>query len=151
MSDIDRNFTILIDSREKLPYFFADYTCGFKRAGLHTGDYSIEGYESQIAIERKSKEDLYMSLGRERDRFEREFQRLSKFEYAALIIESSLSGLLKPPARSQMKPMAVIQSLISWSIRYGVNIYFADSRKLAESLIYSICEKFIYNKIKNTA
>ena len=53
------NFTIIVDTRENLPYLFHGYTCGMKRSGLKTGDYSIEGYESAICIERKSKEDLY--------------------------------------------------------------------------------------------
>jgi ERCC4-type nuclease len=54
---------IVIDSREQMPYLFIDYPCSTKRRGLSTGDYSLEGYEEEICIERKSKSDLYSSLG----------------------------------------------------------------------------------------
>jgi ERCC4-type nuclease len=136
---------ILIDQREKLPYCFTGYPVEVKRAHLKTGDYSLEGHSGKITVERKSKEDLYMSLGRERDRFEAEFQRLREFEYTALVIESSLSGLLIPPFRSRMNPKSIIQSLISWSIRYGVHVFFSDNRTYSECLIYSLFEKYLYN------
>jgi len=58
------DFTIIVDSREQKPYLFGGYTCGVKKSGLKTGDYSIEGYENSICVERKSKEDLYSSLGK---------------------------------------------------------------------------------------
>lgn len=137
--------TILIDTREQLPYFFKGYPVEVKTCHLKTGDYSLEGYSEKITVERKSKADLYMSLGRERDRFEAEFCRLREFDYAALVIESSLSGLLIPPFKSRMNPKSIIQSLISWSIRYGVYVFFSDNRHYSECLIYSLFEKYLYN------
>lgn len=143
--------TIIIDSREQMPYSFSGYPCKTKKAGLKTGDYSIEGYESVICIERKSKEDLYSSLGKGRSRFEKEFRRMKDYQYKALVIESSLKDTLTAPARSQMNPNSVYASLLSWSIRYNVCIFFADSRTLAENLIYQIFDKFIYNKNRKAA
>lgn len=142
------DFTIIIDSREQKPYSFGGYTCGVKRAGLKTGDYSIEGYESVICVERKSKEDLYSSLGNGRARFEKEFQRMSEYEYRALVIEATLQDLMIPPDFSGMAASSVINSVISWGIRYGVQNYFAGSRILGECLTYRILEKFLYNKNK---
>lgn len=144
-------FTIVIDSREQKPYFFSGYTCGVKRSGLKTGDYSIEGYESSICVERKSKEDLYQSLGNGRARFEREFQRMAEYEYKALVVESTLQDLMIPPDYSSMAASSVINSVISWGIRYGVQVYFAGSRILGECLTYRILEKFLYNKNKQSA
>ena len=145
MSRKTEEFTILIDQREKRPYSFAGYPVDVQTCHLKTGDYSLEGHSENITVERKSKADLYMSLGRERDRFEAEFLRLSKFEYAALVIESSLSGLLIPPFKSRMNPKSIIQSLISWSIRYRVYVFFSDNRHYSECLIYSLFEKYLYN------
>jgi len=85
-------------------------------------------------------------LTHHRERFEREFQRMKQFKYAFLVIESSLSGLLTPPEGSQANPKSIIQSVISWGIRYNIPVYFADTRELSECLIYSLCEKFLYNK-----
>jgi len=63
-------FTIICDSREQLPYEFsgmewgAGETCVVPTVvrGLAQGDYSIQGLEDRIAIERKSLDDLYGSV-----------------------------------------------------------------------------------------
>jgi ERCC4-type nuclease len=131
-------FSIIVDTREQNPYIF-------KKAStktLKSGDYSLVGLENNVVVERKTKPDIYGSLGRGRDRFEREFKRLSKYDYAAIVIESDLKNLLVPPAFSQMNPKSVINSLISWSIKYGVFVYFASDRKHARSLTYRILEKY---------
>jgi len=145
------DFTIIVDSREQMPYTFSGYPCSTKKKGLPTGDYSLEEHEQEICIERKSKSDLYSSLGKGRSRFEREFIRMQDYSYKALVIEAALGDVLTPPARSQMNPTSVFNTLISWSIRYGVHIFFADTRHLAEALIYQIFEKFIYNKKRKAA
>jgi ERCC4-type nuclease len=139
--------TIIIDSREQLPYSFNDYNCNIIRTSLKTGDYSIDGYDSEVAIERKSKADLYQSFGRGRQRFEKEFHRLSGFSYAALVIEAGMQDILTPPPKTKMSPASVLQSVISWGIRYGVQVYFADNRNLAERLVFSILEKFFKLKV----
>ena len=77
---------VVVDDRERLPYEFPSWVPG----RLQTGDYSLAGFETQVAVERKSKEDAYRSLGTDRGRFYAEFERLSKFRYPALVIESSL-------------------------------------------------------------
>ena len=73
-------YIVAVDTREQKPYRFPHSEV----KTLATGDYSIVGLEDQVAIERKSKEDAYSSLGQGRDRFERELERLSKFDYAAI-------------------------------------------------------------------
>jgi len=132
------DFTIVVDTREQRPYFFK----GAVKAALPAGDYSIVGLEHHITIERKMKADCYSSLGANRERFAREMKRLTEYKYAAVVVESSLTDFLLPPARSKLHPHAAINTLVSWSVKYGVHIYFADSRKLARGLTYRILEKF---------
>ena len=72
---------VAIDTREQKPYRFARSEV----KTLASGDYSIVGLEDRIAIERKTKEDAYSSLGQGRARFERELQRLSRFDYAGRV------------------------------------------------------------------
>lgn len=140
------NFTIIIDTREQLPFLFSGFSCGAKRGALKTGDYSIEGFEEEFTIERKSKSDLYGSFGKGRDRFEREFSRMKDFKYSAMVIEDSFQGLKKAPFKSKIHPNSVIQSILSWSIRYGVFIFTPGNREEAEKLIYDLCEKYLRNK-----
>ena len=101
-------FKIIVDTREQNAYHFANikpFAPLVIYKALPTGDYSLEGYEDRIAIERKTLTDLFGSTGQGRERFEREFERLANFEYAALVVERNLDDIFKrTPAHSQMNP-----------------------------------------------
>jgi ERCC4-type nuclease len=132
------DLTIIIDSREQKPYKFKNSIV----KKLDAGDYSILGFENQIAIERKSKSDAYGTIGNGRDRFIRELIRLESYKYKAIIIEASLSNFLIQPEFSKMNPKSAINSLISWSIKYNIHILFGDNRRLSKALCQRILEKF---------
>jgi len=136
------DFQITIDTREQKPYKFPNAIT----SKLDTGDYSIAGLESKIIIERKTKADAYGSLGNGRKRFENEFKRLAEIDYAAVIIECSLDNFLIQPMHSQLNPRSAINTLISWSIKYNVHIWFVDNRKLGQNLTYRILEKYFKNR-----
>jgi ERCC4-type nuclease len=129
---------VVVDTREQKPYRFPH----FERKTLITGDYSISGFEDRIAIERKTKEDAYKSFGRDRTRFRREIERLSDFEYGAIVVEASLPDLLRAPVFSRMNPKAVVNSFISWSVKYGVHVFFASDRRYGNALTRRLLEKF---------
>jgi DNA excision repair protein ERCC-4 len=129
---------VAIDTREHKPYRFPRSEV----KTLPTGDYSIVGLEDRIAIERKTKEDAYSSLGQRRARFEGELQRLSRFDYAAIVIESSLPEFLQAPAFSHMNPKAAASSLIAWSVKYRVCVFFAGDRRHGNALTRQLLEKF---------
>src|ERR1700733_13721123 len=84
-------YKIIIDTREKTPLKFTGIET--IRAGLKTGDYSIEGFEDKITIERKSLADLIQSISRDRRRFEECIQRLLEYEAKALLIEATPMAL----------------------------------------------------------
>ena len=130
-------FVVAVDQREKMPFEFTPS----ERVFLPTGDYSIIGLTDRIAIERKCPEELFKCAGPFRARFERELRRLATFEYAAIVIEGPLRSLLAS-RWSRVRPRSVINSLIAWSIRYGVHVWFADNRELARALTYRILQKF---------
>ena len=139
---------IIIDTREQQPYTFQQIKPQPKTIikGLKTGDYSLDSLENKICIERKSLADAFSSVGSGRKRFEREMQRMSMFDYAGLIIESSLAGIFSnPPARSKMNPKAVFRTLLSWSIRYNVCVWPAWNRDAGEKITYLLLKNFYNN------
>ena len=138
-------FVIVTDTREQHPYKFENSIT----KALKTGDYSVFGLEDKIAVERKTKKDAYISLGVGRVRFEKELVRLSKLDYSAIVIESSLADFLCPPTYTAMNPKAAINSLISWSIKYKVFIFFASDREHARALVYHILQKFWKHRTNN--
>ena len=131
-------FTITIDTREQQPYAFT----GAVVQTLPTGDYSIVGLEDRVTIERKSKADAYGSLGGGRARFRREFERLAGYDYAVVVIEDTVPGFLHRPAHSKMNPKAALCSLLAWSVRYRVPVFFAGDREHARALTYKLLEMY---------
>lgn len=135
-------FTIVIAGNEQLPYFFEGYPCAVKVAPLETGDYSILGKEKKVCIERKSLSDLRGSTGNGRDRLEEEFRRMISFEYAAFVTEAYIEDIYSPDDYSRMNPDSTYSTLISWGIKYGVQVFFCGNRKNAEKTVFEILEKF---------
>ena len=131
-------FTIAIDTREQRPYAFP----GAEVRTLPSGDYSIVGLEDRVAIERKSKSDAYNSLGQGRARFRRELERLALLDYAAVVVEDTVPGFLHRPAYSKMNPRAALCSLIAWSVRYRVPVFFAGDREHGRALTRTLLEMY---------
>jgi len=145
------DFIIKIDTREKLPYSFIDIEPMSKiiYGKLDTGDYSVAGLENNVCVERKSMADLFGSVGNGRARFEREMQRLSAFDYAAIVVESDIqTWFMNPPIRSKMNPKSVFRTVIAWSQRYNVHIWPMFNRQAAEKITYLILKRFYDDLIK---
>ena len=118
--------TIIVDSREILRYHFP---CPSRVATLKTGDYSAEGLEDLLCIERKALPDLLGCIGKSRDRFERELERMRSFRYPFLLIESTLQEMARGEwSYSMVHPSQVIGSVFAWSMEYGVHPVFAGDR-----------------------
>jgi len=131
--------TFCVDTREKNPYKFEVPT---ERVKLDAGDYSIKGLEDCISIEKKELNDLIGCLTTDRERFEKELHRGKALDYFALVVEASLSDLANGHYRSQMEPKSAIQSLIAFSIRYRLPVWFAESREYGQRLIESLLLKY---------
>jgi len=129
---------IVVDTRECLPLGFP----GSARQGLKTGDYAIQGMEDRCAIERKELSDFLACVGRERARFERELERLSAMEYAAVVIEASLTDILVGTEFSKVHPMSAVVSILSWSVKYRLPFFFAENRRRCRSIVYHLLRKY---------
>ena len=146
---------IIVDTREQTPYTFAsiDPIPIVEVATLKAGDYSLKGFENQIAIERKSLLDAFGTFGQGRSRFERELERLSIMRYTSVVIEADWDTIIRtPPARSKLLPKTVIRSIAAWQIRYGVHFTVCPNRAFAEKWTWILLDRFyrdiISGKIK---
>ncbi len=123
--------TIIIDTREQLPYNFA---AASTRAALKTGDYSLAGLESLIAVERKSLDDFVSCITAGRSRFERELCRADHLDRFWIVIESNLTRIEQGLYRSKVNPESVLGTLAAWSNRHKVSFVFADNRQSAAKM-----------------
>lgn len=145
--------TIIRDSREHrgAGYLFRGKEAEAKivMKKLATGDYSLEGYEQEIVIERKRINELFGNFAGDRERFMREVERMGKISYKFLLIEGSFKDLVqmkKVPGKVSVK--LVVATLISLMIKHNIKVVFAGNPKLAEQLAYRILIKFFNYKVK---
>ncbi len=120
--------TAVVDTREQTPLDLAPLQT--VSGTLATGDYSVAGLEGVIAIERKSESDMLFCIGPERERFDKEVQRLLAYPCRALIIESSWHVFEHGGWRSRVTPAAAIGSLLGWSAM-GLPIVMAANHERA--------------------
>jgi ERCC4-type nuclease len=73
----------------------SNYLCT-ARKGLPVGDYTLQGMEEELAIERKTLPDLVNSIIQDRKDFIEKCERLSAFKKKCLVIEGSLSSIKAP-------------------------------------------------------
>lgn len=134
---------IIIDTREQRPFTFDRFCVDAERGTLATGDYSIDGLQDKISIERKgSLDELIMCLSSDRGRFEYELQRSTVLEYFAIVIEGSFANVVAGRFRSRMAVNAVIETIAAFSIRYRTSFLFCGGRSQAERLTFSLLSKF---------
>ena len=155
-------FTVLVDQQEKAPYPFANIPAQYvadtdttlivrtQRLHLKTGDYSIEGYHDVLAIERKSLEDFFATLGtkEKRERFRREVLRLAEMENGVVLVEATWPMICNPAAhrnnwQSRLNPRSVYGTILEWQQKYErVNWVLAGNRRMGEILTFHMLERF---------
>ena len=134
---------IIADTREQEPYRFKRYPAVEVIPGtLTAGDYSLPGFEDEVAIERKELSDLMGCLTHDRDRFMRELDRLRSYRSAAVVVEAPFSVIKAGMYRSHVKPDAAVQSIYSIMQRYRMPFYFATDRTDAEAFAYHFLRHF---------
>ncbi|MCH8854071.1 MAG: ERCC4 domain-containing protein [Planctomycetes bacterium] len=120
---------IVVDSREQTPWRFSNLPS--ETGTLDTGDYSVRGLEHRVAVERKSLDDLLACVGRERDRFKRELQRLRAYRFRCLVVEASHADLECGEWRSKIQPSHVLGSLAAWQAQYSLPVMLAGDHESA--------------------
>lgn len=125
---------VLVDTSEQVPWTFDEQGITTTRTSLETGDYSLPGYETRVAIERKSLDDWVGTVMRERGRFYRELERLRTFEFSCVIIEGSLRQIMSQNYKSRAEPKSVLGFIAEISVAQRVPVYLGGSRAEAQLL-----------------
>jgi DNA excision repair protein ERCC-4 len=122
---------VVIDTREQLPYTFDPGRVESVRRALPAGDYSLAGYETVVAVERKSLDDFVSTVIRGRKRFHKELRILADYEHACVVVEASVRDILLKKYRGDAHPNAVLGAAMSIIIDFGVPVFFCADRQVA--------------------
>jgi hypothetical protein len=146
---------IIQDTREKKPWDFTFHGFEQRITGLKTGDYSIEGLEDQLIIERKrSTGEISANLGFKRKQFEAEMKRMETAKHKFIICEFPHERILEFPKNSgipakllskiRMNAGYLSMSMNKISQEYGVEIIYCENVYEAEMKAIEI-----FNRILN--
>jgi ERCC4-type nuclease len=157
----NKSFIVIKDTREQDGYFFKEYnTCaGMIETKLDTGDYSIQGLEDKICIERKGcVEELAGNLGVKKHAFMNEIDRMTKFPHKFIVLEFSLEDLLKFPKDSRIPSenknnikitgKYMLKCLFEFQIQHNIHVLFCGSKYDAFLAVSSILKRI--NEMYNT-
>lgn len=136
VTDIVTDFIIVIDSREQRGYQFP----GAQVRKLDAGDYSVAGYESEIAIERKSLDDWVGTVLNARVRFRHELAKLRDYTFAAVLIEATPEDITQHYYSSNIAPEALMGITCELIVRLApVVVLFGGDRPHSKLM----CEKML--------
>lgn len=154
-------YTVLRDTREQQGWQFpASVSCaGTIDKKLPTGDYSLDGFEHLLCIERKG---AIAEFGKNivQARFERELVRLAKFRYAFIICEFDIEDIFQWPESTGLPPETtaefrinkffILKKLIEYYVKYpSIRILFVGNR--GRDVVSSIFKRVVENEQKDKA
>lgn len=123
--------TIVIDTREQEPYSFDPRLTGAVRRALPAGDYSVEGLEERVAVERKTLDDFVSTVIHSRARFRKELRKLAGYPAACVVVEAGVLDVLLHRYRGDAHPNAVLGNALSVILDYRVPVFFCGNRQAA--------------------
>ena len=145
------DFTIIIDTREQQPWLFDQYTTAHRK--LDTGDYSIEGLEHLLGIERKKSISEFANNVIE-GRFQDVLLRMSQLKYSFFLLEFNLSDVLIYPVGStvpkrmwnkiKFSPAFLLKNILELQLKHNIIVYFCGDAKNAELMAEHILKKVNY-------
>lgn len=157
-------FVVLVDKQEQQPFTFTGFRsdadqdnrplivpCRLISMGPTHGDYSIEGMEGSVHVERKGLGDAlgtFMSApDTDRgDRWKHTLEFLAGVQTAAVVIESTfgvmLSSVQSRGSRSRQDLQKTLhRQVLAWEQDYRIPFVFCDSRRLAEVTTLAILRR----------
>lgn len=148
------DFTIVVDTREQQPWEFPNYTIANRK--LDTGDYSIEGLENILCIERKKSSSEFANNIVE-SRFKDVIERMSNIKYAFLLLEFDLKDLLVYPIGStvprrmwdkiKISPAFLLKNILELQLNHNIIVYFCGDADNAGKMAEHILKKIHYIEV----
>jgi len=127
---------IIIDTREKDPFPLALLGAAVIRRKLDTGDYSIDGLESRVCLERKSLDDfvgtfvMHMRARRagNQSRWGREIERMKLIPRRVIVIEGTLEHIEAGLYRAKVHKHQLFGYITRLEEHHGIDVRFIGVR-----------------------
>lgn len=135
--------TILVDSRERLPYTFDGFSriAGTIQQTLPSGSYALEEAPDRFCVLRKRVEEVmtaFSNPSNNRLQFLGELELLVNVPHRFLVIEGALEHSKSRGLLGQYQKNGLMDFLDAVTARYGIQIIYTDSREEAEERIANL-------------
>lgn len=156
--NVDYNsFKVIIDTREQQPWEFD--RVAYANRKLDTGDYSVEGYEHLLCVERKKSVSEIANNITEK-RFKDVIDRMKTYKYSYLILEFSLEDIYRYPIGSNVPKRMwdklkitsgfILKNLLELQLKHNIHVLFcgdpSNASKIAITLMKKVYELEYNNK-----
>lgn len=145
------DFIIIVDTREQQPWSFENHAVSNKK--LDTGDYSIEGLENILGIERKKSVSEFANNITE-SRYQDVVLRLSQLKYSFLLLEFDLEDVLIYPIGStvpkrmwgkiKISPAFLMKNILELELTHNIKVMFCGNASNAQKMAEYILRKVNY-------
>ena len=125
---------VIYDSAEQKPWELGpDFY--MVRGKLRTGDYTFQGLEDVLTIERKSIGDLVGTVIQDWIRFRKQLVRMSGFDLACVVVEGTPQDILDHKYESQANPESVIGKCNAIYVDHGIPVFWYGPRPVAVHMV----------------
>jgi ERCC4-type nuclease len=142
------DFTIIIDTREQKPWSFENHAVANTK--LDTGDYSIQGLENILCIERK-RNVAEIANNITESRFKDVIDRIKTYKFAFILLEFDIEDVLRYPIGStipkklwskiRISPQYIMKHLIDMQVEHNIHVIFCGNTSNAEKIALSIMRR----------
>lgn len=149
-------FNIIIDTREQKPWDFANADVVTTRKKVEIGDYTIEGLENRLCIERKRNVSEFIFNFTE-DRFHRLIKKIQAFEWKYILLEFSIDDVMLYPINSgipdrqlhkvKLKGDFLLKCISKLQVYYDIHVLFCGDADNAKIMALNIMKQVI-EKVK---
>jgi DNA excision repair protein ERCC-4 len=122
---------ILHSGAEQKPWTFPAGVL-VKKGPLRTGDYSIEGLQDRVVVERKSTTDLVSTLVHDWLRFVKQLRRMAAMDVAVIAVEATPADIHDKKYMGDANPASVMGKCHAILLDYGVPVLFWGNREAAQ-------------------
>jgi DNA excision repair protein ERCC-4 len=119
-------FALALDTREQI-IGFVPLEIPIVVGKLPMGDLSVPGFEDRAAIDRKQIGDFIGCVTRDKERFTRLLEKMSKLDFAAIVVEATLADVRARKYRNDVPPAFVIGAAAKITAKYDVPVFFCGS------------------------
>lgn len=156
-----KDMVVVCDTREQknqhILKYFTDNNIPYIIDKLETADYSFIlpnytnlGLDFKFMVEKKnSLDEIAGNFSKDRERFQKEFERIGSNKMHLVIENATWKKLLAGSYRSQLTSKSFMASILTWSMRYSVPVWFCGVDE-SPVLIYNILYYELYNNLKKT-